>query len=485
MQPVVPPRKSRQKSNECRRGSNHAASCPAILRVTLINPENVINMTREPRRKASRPDGAIASVSPVVKAHADYATAQEAIEMLNVRAQTLYAYVSRGLVRSIPQPGHKGRLYRRDDLKRLEARSLARNGHGAVAASAMNFGEPIISTSITEITADGPRYRGRMALDLARARVPFEAVAQLLWTGIWNDNPPLWPRGKSRPDLNRLIESSWALRRGNLLEIFAVVALQLGGRRQAGGEYVDDAHTLDAGRQIIQTLVGCCGLVSAQQCYVPMGNRSVAQGILAALAVESSDENIEAIDALLILLADHELSPATFAARVAASTGCSLHSCVASAFCASGGALIAQLYDNVDDFFESTGTAAAMLRRATTLHERGMAIPGFEHPMYPHGDPRARYLLDVAKRRSHQSRQMTAIYTFVEQMAACHGLLPRHELGVVALIRAMELPQPMSAGLSMLGRVAGWLAHVQEQRLFGTVLRPRARFVGAPGSPTA
>jgi citrate synthase len=456
-----------------------------MLRVPLINLEHLINMTRDPRSKASGPDPA-AFVSLAAKARADYATAQEAIDMLNVRAQTLYAYVSRGLIRSIPQPGHKGRLYRRDDLKRLEARSLARNGHGAVAASAMNFGEPIISTSITEITPEGPRYRGRMAVDLARARVPFEAVAQLLWTGIWNDSPPPWPRSKPWLELNRLIESSWGLRRGNLLEIFAVVALQLGGRRQAGGELVDDAHTLDAGRQIIQTLVGCCGLVSPQRCYAPMGgNRSVAQGILGALAVELNDENIEGIDALLILLADHELSPATFAARVAASTGCSLHTCVASAFCASGGALIAQLFDNVDDFFDSAGTASAMLRRATTLHERGMAIPGFEHPMYPHGDPRAQYLLDVAKRRSQQSRQMTAIYTFVEEMAARHGLLPRHELGVVALVRAMELPRPMSAGLSTLARVAGWLAHVQEQRMFGTVLRPRARFVGAPVSPTA
>jgi citrate synthase len=110
-----------------------------------------------------------AAIDMVERTYADYATAAQALDILKVRPQTLYAYVSRGLVRSIPQPGQKERLYRRDDLKRLETRSLARAGHGAVAAAAMNFGEPIISTSITEITAEGPRYRGRMAADLARS----------------------------------------------------------------------------------------------------------------------------------------------------------------------------------------------------------------------------------------------------------------------------------------------------------------------------
>jgi citrate synthase len=414
----------------------------------------------------------------VEQAFADYATAAQALDILKVRPQTLYAYVSRGLVRSIPQPGQKERLYRRDDLKRLETRSLARAGHGAVAAAAMDFGEPIISTSITEITAEGPRYRGRMAVDLARSHASFESVAHLLWTGVWNEGGLVWPASGPWPELARLIEPSWVRGRSSLLDVFAQVTLHLGARRQLSGDYMDDIHILSAGQQIMQTLVGCFGLVSRRECYVCMpGDSSLRDGVLGALGMDPSDANRESIETMMILLADHELSPATFAVRVAASTGCGLHSCIVSGLCASTGALIAQVYERVHTFLDSADTVSALLQQAAQLHGRGIAVPGFEHPLYPRGDPRASHMLELAATREDQPRQMFEIYAFINEMATGHGLLPRHELGIVALTRAMGLPRETSAAVATLARMAGWLAHVQEQRMSGGVLRPRARFV--------
>ena len=66
--------------------------------------------------------------------HTDFVTAREATELLGVKAATLYAYVSRGRVRSVPSADGRGRLYARQDLERLKARSAARSGHGPVAA---------------------------------------------------------------------------------------------------------------------------------------------------------------------------------------------------------------------------------------------------------------------------------------------------------------------------------------------------------------
>ena len=65
--------------------------------------------------------------------HRDYASAAEAMKILNVRQQTLYAYVSRGWIRSVAQQGQKGKLYLRDDLTRVGMRSLARSGRATTS----------------------------------------------------------------------------------------------------------------------------------------------------------------------------------------------------------------------------------------------------------------------------------------------------------------------------------------------------------------
>ena len=110
----------------------------------------------------------------------EFVSAAEAVSRLGVTRATLYAYVSRGLVRSVPGRGRK-RLYASEDIDRLQARSQARSGHGPVAGAALRWGEPVISSAITEITASGPRYRGKLATDLVSEGASYEQVAQRLW----------------------------------------------------------------------------------------------------------------------------------------------------------------------------------------------------------------------------------------------------------------------------------------------------------------
>ena len=90
--------------------------------------------------------------------------------------------------------------------------------------------------------------------------------------------------------------------------------------------------------------------------------------------------------------------------------------------------------------------------------------------------------------RQNPSRELRAIARFIDEMRTSAGLLPRQELALVVTARAMGLPRQATAALFVLGRLAGWVAHVQEQRADGTLLRPRAKFVKpASGSmpPTA
>src|SRR5262245_24619173 len=112
-----------------------------------------------------------------------YLTGPEAAKLLGVKRETLYAYVSRGLLRGAPSEHGRARLYLRSDIERLKARHDARAGHGAVAAGALRWGEPVLESALTAIGPRGPAYRGQEAVALALADVSFDAVAELLWTG--------------------------------------------------------------------------------------------------------------------------------------------------------------------------------------------------------------------------------------------------------------------------------------------------------------
>src|SRR6476646_3132712 len=120
-------------------------------------------------------------------------TAAEAARRLEIRLPTLYAYVSRGLLRSVPGSGHGRRLYLQEEVERLRARHQAHGGHAAVAAGALRWGEPVLDSALTDIAISGPRYRGRDAVTLAAEGTPFEAIAELLWTGEWPEERVLWP----------------------------------------------------------------------------------------------------------------------------------------------------------------------------------------------------------------------------------------------------------------------------------------------------
>ncbi len=417
--------------------------------------------------------------APSQPKHSDYVSAQEAIRLLDVRPQTLYAYVSRGWIRKLRQAGRKNGLYLREDVERLNARSRARSGHGAVAASAMHWGEPIIPTTITQITPEGPRYRGRLAVQLARDGTPFEAVAELLWSGFLYEDLLRWPVTPLPSDVRRLIKATPELRSSDeLFEILAMVALKLGVSRGGIAERVRGGNPVDAARQIIQVLVGCLGCLSARRRFVPMRNgQSIVEGLLRSLGGEVTEENREAMEAMLVLYADHELSPGAFAARVAASSGATLHSCIASAICTSSGVQIGRIFGRVEDFLAGASTRAALLRRAREYQDRGAAPPGFVHPLYPKGDPRGLFLLDLAKRRARQSRRLMAIYGFIDDAREKLGIYPRHEIATVALAIAMGIPAHSAGAVFMLARTAGWVAHVMEQRLSRGLLRPRAKFV--------
>ena len=129
-----------------------------------------------------------------------------------------------------------------------------------------------------------------------------------------------------------------------------------------------------------------------------------------------TEDNRQSIEAMLILLADHELSPGAFNARVCASAGSTLHSCIASALCASSGLAVGRMYDRAGEFLDSGRTRAALVKKATELQQRGLAVPGFRHALYPNGDPRAKLLLEITQQRYGGSGDLKPVFGLIAEM---------------------------------------------------------------------
>ena len=112
-----------------------------------------------------------------------WVSATEAIEMLGVSRATLYAYVSRGRIRSEATAGKtRNRRYSRDDIERMRARTDERRNPEKAAEHALHWGLPILESAITLIAEGHIYYRGRDAAELARTS-SLADVAALLWTG--------------------------------------------------------------------------------------------------------------------------------------------------------------------------------------------------------------------------------------------------------------------------------------------------------------
>jgi len=421
-------------------------------------------------------DAAISAQAP-----GDYLTRAETLALLQIKLQTLYAYVSRGLIRSVPQ-GDKGRrLYARHDVERVKSRADARSGHAPVAAAAMRWGEPIISSTLTEITAQGPRYRGVAALDMARSGLSFEAVVKTLWDAGGDIRLPWQPCARTLRFADAWPRVAGMQPRRELVRFFADIALRFGGEHLRG-ERSPDLQFAAASR-MIATMAHCLVHLRRQHDASAPGlprkrSASLAATLLTVLDGTVSPGHIAALDAALVLCADHELAQATFVARIAASAGADVGECVAAAILTQTGLTSARSYEATEDLLRACKTSAQAQRLFEEHYAAHRNLPGFNHPLYPDGDPRARYLIDVARRLENRHPSVEPLYAALD-IAARHGCLPSLEIGLTLLTIALGLPPRSAFSLFIISRTAGWVAHIVEQRKSGALIRPRADYLQA------
>lgn len=395
-------------------------------------------------------------------------SADEAAERLGVKVTTLYAYVSRGHLTS-----HRDRDGRRSRFDPKEVEELARRGRPRRSSRPPALDFPI-ATQLTRIADHRLTYRGHDATELARS-ASFEQVAELLWTGSLPGDAPRWEG--TTPEVPEGIEAP-----GDRLRAAVAIAAADDPFRAE----LHPAAVVATARRLVATLVA--GLSPDPSPSVPRlrlpDARAGLEGTVAgrtwaALAPRRPRSGmVRALNAALVLLADHELATSTLAARVAASTRGDPYAVVL----AGCGPLAGPLHGGASRaahlmLAAAAGPAGPRGAVADVLRTHG-TLPGFGHPLYPDGDPRATALLDALRGPAGGTRAMRVVEELLDAARSRVPLEPNVDLALAALTFVADMPPSAGEAIFTVARSAGWIAHALEE-YEEPPLRFRARAVPA------
>lgn len=387
----------------------------------------------------------------------EWLDAAAATRRLGVTRATLYAYVSRGYIRSEAAAGKpRERRYAREDVERLRLRAEEKRNPQKAAEHALRWGVPILESAITLIADDRVYYRGHDACELARTR-SLEEVASLVWTGTFDADifdTPLHvvsgtTAGRDLPFVSR-----------------AQSVLPLVAARDPLAYDLRPRSVAQAGWRIVNLLTS----VAAAS---PDLEDTVEATLVRAWKIRRRDA-AAVLRAALILCADHELNVSAFTARCVASAGSNPYAVVVAGLAALEGTRHGGATARVDALWDELRRSRDVAGALTERLRRGEAVDGFGHPLYRTGDPRAGTLLEMLP----DSRELTFAHALITAAGEVLGEAPTVDFALVAAERVLGLPRGAALVLFAIGRTLGWIAHAIEQYEQDVMIRPRAKYVG-------
>lgn len=465
-------------------------------------------------------------------------SAAEAAARLGVKPETLYAYVSRGLLT-------RERTAAGSTFDPLEVEGFARRRRPSRPAAPqdgrMPAGTPlmVLDTDVAVIEDGELYYRGRPAAVLA-TEADLEAVAAWLWSGVdpgtaapvagvvgdddaravrhlvaaLPSSATLLDRiqaavtGLAATDPLRHDTDAESLRRvgarlltgvpralagavarpvpaavGRLGDVLAAgpggdAVVGGGGGRHAGTG--GPSVTTGAGPAAATGRGPRGGTGGGSDVGGGTARTGVAATLWRALSTAApTPEGVHALSAALVLTVDHDLAVSTLAARVAASARASGYAVVTAAL----GAFDSALHGN------ASRAAAGLLARVlagerveaalAAVVRDGRGVPGFGHPLYTGMDARARALLPLVAALPEGGRVLAAVEAVAAEVARRAGLHPNLDLALAALVLAAGMSHEAGTAVFAVGRTVGWIAHaLAEHEERPLRLRPRGRYTG-------
>jgi citrate synthase len=383
---------------------------------------------------------------------ADVMTAEQAAAELGVALRTVYSYVSRKGIRTVAAEGDgKRRLYSAEDIRKLKSSARLT---GVIAPRATLVDKSVI----TEVTEAGPFYRGRSAIELSETET-LETVGELLLDapGVFSQPPPHIPE-HIRPVLEAtkgLSVADQAISSFPLLEQVNPRAYDLspGGFART---------TVDVARYYAALLVG------AEQPSDEPIHSFIARSRNADPALE------DIVRRTLVLLADHDLDPTTYAVRALANTGATPFLAAITGMSAFRGHRLqfgrSELVNRlVEEVVRSPDPSAPVVRS----FRHGDPMLGFGSIVYGDHDPRADTLLAEVNRQMGDDPEVRALNEAIRVGKDLMGSGPSVTLMLAFIRHRLGLPVS-DVSFMAAGRIVGWCAHALEQYHSRELYRPRS-----------
>lgn len=387
-------------------------------------------------------------------------TAVEAAARLGVKRQTLYAYVSRGLLHRTLSLDGRTSLFEQSEVDSLRQRNRPKAGE--VAA--------VIVTSITEITNEGHAYRGQSVAELVAADIAFEAVVDLVL-----DSSGPWEVDRDVVAVAAAVQELLP-KHATLLHRLAA-AVTVAASSDALRPTLSPARVAQCGRAMINTMI-----LSLPQRSPSNNPHRLADHLWSRLAPEPGTlEQHRALNGALVLLVDHGIAASTFSARIAASVRSDPYAIVLAGLGpVSGvhhGAASSQVHHLLARSFV-VGAEAAVAEKLAA----GERIPGVGHVIYKGSDARKGSLAGLV-RAGWAGDDRLDIVTELDEIIKAEldlSLNVDFALGSLTWLAGMDAE---AGHLFAIARTAGWLAHgIEELAETPIRFRPVAKYV-SPAAP--
>ncbi len=416
-------------------------------------------------------------------------TAIEVAEVLGVKRETVYAYVSRGILHRVLAMDGRTSLFDRAEVEELRrGRRPDRDGEMRT----------VLATRLTRVSDKGLWIRGHDLIDMVGRGAGFSDVTDLLWRSPEDDR---WPQPAERVTVNQLAGNQltadqsvadmaqWA--HAPLLDQLRILVAAESAADPLRGD-LSDRSVRAAGRRALSAMVS--GLtVAGISTSTPWPADGDVDGAgdgdkpdLAALlwprltSNQSSPSQLRALDMALALLADHGLAASTFAARVAASVRADPYSVIGAGLGALGGPLHGAASMAVHRLYASAGAAGG--DPAPVIGEMlqpDRPLPGFGHSVYRSQDPRYSALMAQIVTGWSDDPRLRTVFRVRDIVAERSDALANIDLALGALTYLGDMPVDAGEAIFAVARTAGWLAHAMEEYTERPLrFRPKASYLG-------